>query len=120
MAMNHFGAVCDEFFVSGRLFLKLDQNPERETVLHFFDRLRKEYPGLRKLRRRDRDGVVLEEDPGERGSRRWVRLDVGSLRFGQFGPEDTDEVRKFAEFVLTQAPYHLSFSDIDYDHLEVT
>jgi hypothetical protein len=118
--MNHLGAVCDDFYISGRLFLKLDQSPERETVLHFFDRLRKEYPGLRKLRRRDSDGVVLEEDADERGSRRWVRIDVSSLRFGHYAPAETEEVRRFAEFVLTQAPYHLSFSDIDFDHLEIT
>ena len=47
-----FGAVCDEFHVNCRLFLKLDLSLERESVLHFFDRLRKEYPGLKKLRRR--------------------------------------------------------------------
>ncbi len=118
--MNHLGAVCDDFYISGRLFLKLDLNPERETILHFFDRLRKEFPGLCKLRRRENDGVVLEEEAAERGSRRWVRVDINSLRFGHFAPADTDEVRRFAEFVLNQAPYHLSFSEVDFDHFELS
>ena len=113
------GAVCDEFYVSCRLFLKLEMKLERETVLHFFDRIRKEYPRLTKLRRRDGDCLVLEEEPDEHGSRRWLRLDSGSLRFGHFAPHDTDEVRRFGALILTQAPYHLSFSDIDFDHLEV-
>lgn len=117
--MSHLGAVCDEFFVSSRLFLKLEMPLERDTVLHFFDRIRKEYPGLRKLRRRDNDCLVLEEEADESGSRRWLRLDRGSLRFGHFCPESTDEVRRFGNLILTQAPYHLSFSDIDFDHLEV-
>lgn len=117
--MSHLGAVCDDFYVSSRLFLKLDMSLERETVLHFFDRIRKEYPGLRKLRRRDADCLVLEEEPDERGSRRWIRLDQTSLRFGHFAPPDTDDVRVFGELILTQAPFHLSFSDIDFDHLEV-
>ncbi len=114
------GAVCDEFYINCRLFLKLDMPLERDTVLHFFDRLRKEYPGLSKLRRRD-DGCLLleEESVGDRGSRRWVRLDHGSLRFGHFSPPDIEEVRRFGSLILTQAPYHLSFSDIDFDHLEL-
>lgn len=113
------GAVCDDFYVSARLFLKLEMKLERETVLHFFDRIRKEYPGLSKLRRRDGDCLVLEEEANEHGSRRWIRLDAGSLRFGHFAPPNTDEVRRFGELILNQAPYHLSFSDIDFDHLEL-
>ncbi len=117
--MSRLGAVCDEFYVSSRLFLKLDMGLERETVLHFFDRIRKEYPALRKLRRRDADCLVLEEDAPEHASRRWIRLDRNSLRFGHYAPTDTDEVRRFGDLILEQAPYHLSFSDLDYDHLEV-
>lgn len=113
------GALCDEFYVSSRLFLKLEMGLERETVLHFFDRIRKEYPGLRKLRRRDNHCLVLEEEGDDNGSRRWIRLDRTSLRFGHFGPSDLDEVRRFGDLILTQAPYHLSFSEIDFDHLEV-
>ena len=113
------GAVCDEFYVNCRLFLKLDMSPERETVLHFFDRLRKEYPGLCRLRRRDDGCLLLEEEAEERSSRRWVRLDRRSLRFGHLSPADIHEVRRFGEFLLTQAPYHLSFSDLDFDHFEV-
>ena len=117
--MSHLSAVCDEFYVSSRLFLKLEMTLERETVLHFFDRIRKEYPGLRKLRRRDNDCLVLEEEATKEGSRRWLRLDRNSLRFGHYSPNDTDDVRRFGDLILTQAPYHLSFSDIDFDHLEV-
>ncbi|MFQ5495284.1 MAG: hypothetical protein ACE5EX_07860 [Phycisphaerae bacterium] len=117
--MSHLTTVCDDFYVSVRLFLKLDMTLERETVLHFFDRIRKEFPGLRKLRRRSGHGLVLEEEADERGSRRWIRLDARSLRFGHFGPPDSREVRRFGHLILEQAPYHLSFSDIDFDHLEV-
>ena len=117
--MSQLGAVCDEFYVSSRLFLKLEMPLERDTVLHFFDRIRQAYPGLRKLRRREDDSLVLEEDAPEHRSRRWVRLDRTSLRFGHSAPRDTDEVRRFGESILEQAPYHLSFSEIDFDHLEV-
>lgn len=117
--MNSLGAHCDEFQISSRLHLKLDLTLERETVLHFFDRIRKEYPRLRKLRRRENGAVMLEEDPNEDGSRRWLRIDPASLRFGHVGPMSTEEVRRFGELILTQAPFHLTFSDIEYDHLEL-
>ncbi len=113
------GAVCDEFYVNCRLFLKLEMGLERETVLHFFDRIRKEFPALTKLRRRDEHCLVLEEEPDDEGSRRWIRLDRDSLRFGVFSPTDMEDVRRFGRLIFTQAPYHLTFSDIDYEHLEL-
>jgi hypothetical protein len=113
-----FDAVCDDFYVSSRLFLKLDLPLERDTVLNFLDRVRKEFPTLTKLRRRQRDSLILEEDlaPGE--PRRWVRLEPSSLRFGHFGPQDASSVRAMAEVILEHAPYYLTFSELDFDHLE--
>ena len=37
--MSSFRAICDEFYITARLFLKLELNPSRETILHFFDRI---------------------------------------------------------------------------------
>lgn len=118
-AMSGLGAVCDDFYISCRLFLKLDMALERETVLHFFDRIRREYPGLSKLRRRDGGSMVLEEEPSEEGTRRWIRLDRASLRFGVFSPSGLDDFARFGQLILSQAPFHLTFSAIDYDHLEL-
>jgi hypothetical protein len=117
---DSLGAVCDEFHISSRLLLKLELDPGRETVLHFFDRIRKEYSRLTRLRRRDNGSYMLEEEQHEQESRKWIRLDPNGLRFGHFAPSDREESRGFGELILTQAPYHFSFNDLDYDHLEVT
>jgi hypothetical protein len=114
-----YGAVCDDFYVSSRLFLKIEMTLEPEAVLHFFDRIRKEYPTLRKLRRREAGAFTLEDEADEHGSRHWIRLDANSLRFGHFAPPDLDAVRRFGGLILAQAPYHLTFSDLAYDHLEL-
>jgi hypothetical protein len=99
------------------LFLKLEINLDRESVLHFFDRIRKEYPTMRKLRHRD--AMIGLEDDSEERSRRWVRMDPTSLRFGHFAPGDLQEVQRLGSVILTQAPYYLTLSDLLYDHLEV-
>ena len=70
-----FSSVCDEFYASSRLFLKLDMPLERETVLHFFDRIRKEFPTMSRFHRRDDGCPVLEEEPEigvSRSRRNWT------------------------------------------------
>ncbi len=114
-----WGASCDDFYVSNRLFLKLDLSLNRETVLHFFDVMRKEFPGMTRLRRRDDGAVMLEEESADRGSRRWIRIEPTVLRFGFFAPPSMEEVERLSDFVLEHTPFHLTFSDIDYDHLEL-
>lgn len=116
------GAQCEEFYTSSRLFFKLGLSLEPESTLHFFDRVRREFPPLRKFRRRDDGTLVLEEqdpDAQEGEPRRWIRLEPGSMRFGYFSPPDHASSRAFSRFILEQAPYHLTISDLDIDHLEV-
>lgn len=115
-----FDAVCDDFYVACRLFLKLEIRLDRESVLGFFDRVRKELPNLNKLRRREDGSLVLEEEDRAEGlPRQWLRVGPTSLRFGHFAPPDTSSVRKMADVILQNAPYFLTLSDLDFDHLEV-
>ena len=117
------GAQCDDFYASSRLFLKLELSLERETVLHFFDRIRREHPSAWRFRRRGDDGaLMLEEgnvDSRENEPRRWVRLEPAVIRFGYFSPPSPAANRAFARFLLQQAPYHLTLSDLDLDHFEL-
>lgn len=114
-----FGANCDDFHIASRLFLKLDLALERETVLHFFDSVKREFPTLRKLRRREDSALLLEEDESVDGARRWLRLDESALRLGHFNPGTTHDAEHFGQVVLKMAPYHLTLGELDYDHLEV-
>ncbi|GAG01412.1 unnamed protein product, partial [marine sediment metagenome] len=109
---TYFDAICDEFSVSTRLHLKLELPSNRETVLHFFERMRREFPSMDRLRRRSDGGLVLEEN-ADQPSRMWIRLDGTCLRFGDVNPPDMDHPRQLAAVVLEQAPYHLTLSDLD-------
>jgi len=115
----YFGAICDEFTVATRLNLKLDLPTNRETVLHFFDRIRREFPDMDYLRRRSNEVLVLEQNP-DQPSRMWVRLERACLRFGDINPPDMDRPRRLAAVVLEQAPYHLTLSDLDIDRLDLS
>lgn len=114
-----FNAHCDDFHVATRLYLKLDLGLERETVLHFFDSIRREFPTMRKLRRREDGSLLLEEDDAGEEARRWLRLDAATIRIGYHNPPQAELAEQLAHAVLKMAPYHLTLGDLDYDHLEV-
>lgn len=114
-----FGAQCDGFHVATRLFLKLDLALQRETILLFFDSVKREFPTMRKLRRREDGALMLEEDESEERSRRWLRLDESAIRLGYHNPQSLEDAARLGQVVLKMAPYHLTLSDLDYDHLEV-
>jgi hypothetical protein len=114
-----FNAHCDDFHTATRLYLKLDLGLERETVLHFFDSIRREFPQMCKLRRREGGALQLEEDENGNEARRWLRLDQSTIRVGYHNPPDTEMAEQLAQVVLKMAPYHLTLGDLDYDHLEV-
>ncbi len=114
-----FGAHCDDFHIATQLFLKLDLAMQRETVLHFFDSVKREFPTMRKLRRREDGALLLEEDETTEGSRRWLRLDEGAIRLGCHNPQQSADAEHLGQVVLKMAPYHLTLGDLDYDHLEV-
>lgn len=114
----YFGAICDEFAVSTRLHLKLELPDSRETILHFLERVRREFPKMNRLRRRS-DGSLILEESGDSAERMWLRLDGTCLRFGHLNPPDLDRPRALASVVLEQAPYHLTLSDLDTDRLEL-
>ncbi|MGD8450581.1 MAG: hypothetical protein PVJ57_02080 [Phycisphaerae bacterium] len=114
-----FNLMCDEFYVASRLFFKLDLNPSRETLLHFFEQVRRAFPRLQRLRRRDDGTITLDEEPDLEGGRRYVRLGTNALRLGQLSPRGPEPVKAMADMVFEHAPCHLSLSDLDYDRLEV-
>jgi hypothetical protein len=117
--MWSFSAFCDEFYVNSRLFFKLDLDPTRETLLHFMEQIRRAFPRMARLRRRENDGLVLDEENREAQGRRFLRIDSHALRFGCARPPDPAYVNSFADMILQQAPHHLSLSDLDYDYMEV-
>jgi len=116
--MNPYGSLCDDFGVYSYLNTKMELPAGRETVLHFFDSLRKSYPLMTDFDCRENGEYVLEEDR-EQGSYRWVTVDTRRLATGYVNPPEVEAADAQHEHVLESAPYHLSMSPLDCEALDV-
>src|SRR5579885_758486 len=116
--MNPYNSLCDDFGVYIYLNTKMALPSGRETVLHFFDRLRKTYPQMMDFDCRESGEFVLEEDR-EQGSYRWVTLEVRRLCAGYVNPPDLEAADALHEQLLDTAPYHLDFNPLDCEALDV-
>ncbi len=115
--MNPYSSLCDDFGVYIYLNTKLELPQGRETVLHFFDTLQKQYPRMSDFERRENGEFVLEEDR-EGGSYRWVTLENRRLCSGYVNPPAVEDADEQHERVLEVAPYHLDFNALDIEALD--
>lgn len=112
-----YGALCSDFYVNTKLAVKMDMPSERETVLHFFDRVSKSLPTMNRFRRYDGE-LALESSRAEQ-EYRWLALRQHGLRTGHVNPESLDASAEFHKLMLEIAPFHLTLSALDVDYLEV-
>jgi len=116
--MNRYSSLCDDFYVNMNLSTEMELPNNRETILHFFERLQKSYPTMRNFYCRDRGDIVLEEDK-EQGSYRWCTIESRRVCSGQVNPEDVRSALEQHRLVLELAPYTLSVSPLDCEALDL-
>jgi hypothetical protein len=90
----------------------------RETILHFFERIQKTYPTMRNFYCRDRGDFVLEEDK-DQGGYRWCAIEPRRVSSGQVNPETIQSAMDQHRLVLELAPYNLSVSTLDCEALDL-
>ena len=110
--MNRFSSLCDDFYINMNLGTEMELPANRETVLHFFDRVQKTYPSMRNFYCRERGDFVLEEDK-DRGNYRWCTIEPRRVCSGQVNPESIEGAMEQHRLVLELAPYMLSVSPLD-------
>src|SRR6266487_449734 len=71
---NPFGAFCEDFYINMRLGSQMNLPHARETVLHLFETVRKQFPGMTRFRKCENGEINLEEDR-EHESYRWASLE---------------------------------------------
>ncbi|MAJ47801.1 MAG: hypothetical protein CBC35_11130 [Planctomycetes bacterium TMED75] len=115
--VNALDTLVTDFYVNQKLALKLDLPESRETLLDLFSRLKKEFPGLANFRRFE-DEFALESDELQKAYS-WFSLKGTTLRSGAVNPDDLGEAYRLHRTVLDIAPWFLSISPIDIEHLEL-
>lgn len=115
-----FGALCTDFYINQKLTLKMDLPNERETVLHFFERIRQQEPVMTKFRKFDGELSLESSRKKDDPRSQWLSMRKNWIRSGHVNPEHMQDAYKFHQLVLRQAPYHLSISPLDVDYSELT
>lgn len=113
-----FAAFCEDFYINMRLGSQLTLPHQRETLLHFFERVGREFPTMTRFRKNDNGEYNLEEDRGA-DSYRWVSLEQRRLASGHVNPPTIEESLKIHKAVLDMAPHFLGISPVEVDYLDV-
>lgn len=116
--MTPYSSHCDDFYINMNLSTEMELPANRETILHFFERIQKSYPAMRNFYCRDRGDFVLEEDKG-RGSYRWATVEPRRLCSGQVNPDSIQDAMDQHRLILDIAPYMLSVSPLDCEALDL-
>jgi hypothetical protein len=115
---NPYSSICEDFYVNMRLGSQLNLPHQRETLLHFFERIQKEYPSMTRFRKSENGELNLEEDRGSQHYR-WVSLEAKKLSSGFVNPPSVEEAMDVHGFLLELAPYHLGISTVEIEYLDV-
>jgi len=117
--MSHpFAAFCEDFYINMRLGSQLNLPHNRETLLHFFERIQKSFPRMTRFRKNENGELNLEEDRSG-DSYRWASIEAKRLSSGHVNPPSVEEALKLHNLMLEQAPYQLGISAVEIDYLDV-
>ena len=113
-----YGSLCDDFYVNMHLNTELELPTERDTILHFFDCIRRKFPKMNTFYQRENGDFCLDEDR-ESGSYRWVSVERDRISSGYLNPESLEDVDAQHRYLLELLPYTLSVNNLDIDSLDV-
>lgn len=116
--MHRFGSCSDDFYINLNLNTEMELNAGRDSVLHFFEQIRRRYPTMRNFYGRERGEHVLEEEK-ERGHYRWAAVEKKRLCAGHVNPGSVDEAIALHDLILELAPYTLAVSGLDCESINL-
>lgn len=116
--MNRYNTAADDFYVNMNLNTEMELPSSRDTVLHYFEQMKKAFPDLRNFYTRESGDLVLEGDK-EQGHYRWLALEPKRLCSGAVNLESVEEAYRQHEMVLDIAPHLLTISVLDCEALDV-
>jgi hypothetical protein len=115
---GRYHSFCDDYYLNMNLNTEMELPQTRETVLHFFEQVKKSFPAMRNFYSRERGEFVLEEDK-EKGDYRWASIEQRRVSSGFVNPPAVEDALKQHMLVLDLIPYTLSVSPLDCESLNV-
>ncbi|MCH2124394.1 MAG: hypothetical protein MK165_06355 [Pirellulaceae bacterium] len=116
--MADYDSLSDDHYVNMNLNTEMDLSQSRETVLHFFEQVQKQYPSMRNFYARERGEFVLEEEK-DRGNYRWTTVEPRRVCSGFVNPPNYQAAIDQHKMVLELVPYALSLSPMDCESLNL-
>ena len=116
--MNKYWTESDDFYVNVNLNTEMELPTSRDTVLHFFEQMKKRFPDLRNFYTREGGDLVLEGDK-EQESYRCLAIEPRRLCSGHVNPDSLEDAYRQHELVLELAPHLLTISVLDCEALDV-
>ena len=116
--MGLYASLSDDFYVNVNLNTEMELSSHRETILHFFERIQKQYPSMKNFYSRDRGEFVLEEEK-DQGHYRWASVDSARVCSGYVNPGDPKRALDQHRLVMELVPYALSVSPLDCESLNL-
>lgn len=113
-----YNSFCDDFYVDMYINTRFDLPSDRDILLAFFERIKKQFPTMATLGRENTE-FCLDEDPRS-GQNRWVSVDVDRLGAGCVNPESFQEAFELPKFVIELIPYMLGVRSLDIESLDLT
>lgn len=116
--MSDYKQWVEDYYLNMVLHTEMELPNDRQSVLHFFDRVSKKYPTMNNFYNRDTNEYVLEEEK-DGGNYRWTSIESKRVNSGAVNPESVDDAISQHGFVLDQVPYALSVSHLDCESLSL-
>ena len=113
-----FGSLCDDFYVNMNLNTELELPTERDTILHFFERIQRQFPTMNTFYQRETGEFCLDEDR-ETGSYRWVTVERDRICSGYVNPDNLEDADEQHQLILELVPFAMGVSNLDIDSLDV-
>lgn len=116
--MSKYADFADDYHVNVNLVTELELPAGRDTLLHFFEQVKKQYPSLRNFHSRERGECILEEDK-DSGHFRWVSVEPKRITSGYTNPPDVATAAAQHALIFDMVPYNLSVSPLDCESLNL-
>lgn len=110
-------ALASDLYLNLKLQVKMELPRGRDSVMELFERVRKQFPGMRVFRK-FKDELALESAP-DADQNRWLALKTNSVRAGFVNPSDLTDAYAFHRTMLETTPFYLGISPLDIEYVEL-